>query len=80
MSSSRPGRRTSTHRGIPLRESLLFWCSFVSATELLGRYFCNPNFQSQIEAIPGTYTAETDKKYDGINSGEYLVKRLAATY
>ncbi|KUI59318.1 hypothetical protein VP1G_06586 [Cytospora mali] len=43
-------------------------------------YFCNPNFKSQIEAIPGTYTTDADKKYEGINSGQYLVQRLAATY
>ncbi|KAL2155942.1 hypothetical protein VTH82DRAFT_684 [Thermothelomyces myriococcoides] len=43
-------------------------------------YFCNPNFKDYIEAIPGTYATEADKKYEGINSGEYLVQRLAATY
>ncbi|KXX75175.1 1-aminocyclopropane-1-carboxylate oxidase [Madurella mycetomatis] len=43
-------------------------------------YFCNPNFKSFIEAIPGTYATEADKKYEGINSGEYLVQRLKATY
>ncbi|KAF6821006.1 thymine dioxygenase [Colletotrichum sojae] len=43
-------------------------------------YFCNPNFKSHIEAIPGTFATEADKKYEGINSGEYLVQRLAATY
>lgn len=43
-------------------------------------YFCNPNFKSYIEAIPGTYGAESDKKYAGINSGDYLVRRLTATY
>lgn len=44
-------------------------------------YFCNPNFNKYIEAIPGTFGAEKgEKKYDGINSGEYLVQRLAATY
>ncbi|EOO02229.1 putative thymine dioxygenase protein [Phaeoacremonium minimum UCRPA7] len=43
-------------------------------------YFCNPNFKSHIEAIPGTFATETEKKYDGINSGQYLVQRLAATY
>jgi hypothetical protein len=43
-------------------------------------YFCNPNFKSFIEAIPGTYATEADKKYAGINSGEYLVQRLTATY
>lgn len=45
-----------------------------------GSYFCNPNFKSYIEAIPGTYTSETERKYEGINSGKYLVQRLAATY
>ncbi|KAK0378379.1 2OG-Fe(II)oxygenase [Colletotrichum limetticola] len=43
-------------------------------------YFCNPNFKSHIEAIPGTYATEAEKKYDGINSGQYLVQRLTATY
>ncbi|KAG5300813.1 oxidoreductase [Histoplasma ohiense] len=44
-------------------------------------YFCNPNFDRFIEAIPGTYGGELgEKKYEGINSGEYLVRRLAATY
>ncbi|KAF4953720.1 hypothetical protein FSARC_12326 [Fusarium sarcochroum] len=43
-------------------------------------YFCNPNFKDQIEAIPGTFETEQDKKYEGINSGEYLVQRLTATY
>lgn len=42
-------------------------------------YFCNPNFDRFIDAIPGTYE-ETGKKYEGVNSGEYLVRRLAATY
>ena len=42
-------------------------------------YFCNPNFERIIEAIPGTYE-ETGKKYEGIKSGEYLTRRLTATY
>lgn len=43
-------------------------------------YFCNPNAESFIETLPGTYASEQDKKYEGVNSGEYLVKRLTATY
>ncbi|KAB5570304.1 hypothetical protein GE09DRAFT_1102645 [Coniochaeta sp. 2T2.1] len=43
-------------------------------------YFCNPNFKSHIEVLPGTYAAEEEKKYPGINSGQYLVQRLATTY
>ena len=44
-------------------------------------YFCNPNFSSHIEAIEGTYGAgEGDRKYEGVNSGEYLVNRLTKTY
>lgn len=42
-------------------------------------YFCNPNFERMIEAIPGTYE-ESGKKYESIKSGEYLIKRLTATY
>ncbi|OTA25378.1 hypothetical protein BTJ68_12549 [Hortaea werneckii EXF-2000] len=43
-------------------------------------YFCNPNFDRFIDAIPGTYDDVRKKKYEGINSGEYLAQRLAATY
>ncbi|PUU81482.1 hypothetical protein B9Z19DRAFT_1077052 [Tuber borchii] len=43
-------------------------------------YFCNPNFDKTIEAIPGTYASEADKKYPSINSGDYLAQRLEATY
>lgn len=43
-------------------------------------YFCNPNFDRFIEAIPGTFDEAKEKRYVGVNSGEYLVQRLAATY
>lgn len=44
-------------------------------------YFCNPNFVSTIRAIEGTYGGpQGDRKYDDINSGDYLVQRLSATY
>lgn len=43
-------------------------------------YFCNPNFDKWIDAIPGTYSEQADKKYPGVNSGDYLVQRLTATY
>ncbi|KAK0621239.1 thymine dioxygenase [Bombardia bombarda] len=43
-------------------------------------YFCNPNFKDHIEALPGTFGTEAEKKYEGINSGQYLIQRLAATY
>lgn len=42
-------------------------------------YFGNPNFDRWIEALPGTWE-DSGKKYEGINSGDYLVMRLAATY
>lgn len=44
-------------------------------------FFCNPNFESCIEALPGTWeNAPEGKQYPAINSGDYLVQRLAATY
>ncbi|RDW63020.1 isopenicillin N synthase family dioxygenase [Aspergillus mulundensis] len=46
-------------------------------------YFCNPNMDKFIEAIPGTYGEGADismAKYPGITSGDYLVQRLSATY
>ncbi|KAK5085552.1 hypothetical protein LTR05_004837 [Lithohypha guttulata] len=43
-------------------------------------YFCNPNFDKLIEALPGTFENEAAKKYAAVNSGDYLEMRLAATY
>ena len=44
-------------------------------------YFGNPDFDKWIEALPGTWEGEMDgKRYEGVNSGEYLVQRLSATY
>lgn len=43
-------------------------------------YFCNPNFDKWIDAIPGTVKEGEEKKYSGVNSGEYLIQRLTATY
>jgi isopenicillin N synthase-like dioxygenase len=44
-------------------------------------YFCNPDFEKYIEALPGTYGGDKgEKKYEGIKSGDYLVHRLTATY
>ncbi|KAL1966832.1 hypothetical protein VTN77DRAFT_3797 [Rasamsonia byssochlamydoides] len=44
-------------------------------------YFCNPNLDKFIEALPGTYgDGIGEKKYEGIHSGEYLVQRLTVTY
>lgn len=43
-------------------------------------YFCNPNFDKWIDAIPGTFKEGEAKKYPGVNSGDYLVQRLTATY
>lgn len=42
-------------------------------------YFCNPDFDRFIDVVPGTVTGE-GKKYEGVNSGEYLARRLEATY
>jgi len=44
-------------------------------------YFGNPDFDKWIEVLPGTWeNEEGGKKYEGINSGDYLVQRLEATY
>ena len=44
-------------------------------------YFCNPDFDTSIEALPGTYGGDKGQKiWEAINSGEYLVQRLSATY
>lgn len=43
-------------------------------------YFCNPTFDRMIETIPGTVKEGEVKKYEAVNSGDYLIKRLEATY
>lgn len=44
-------------------------------------YFCNPDFDDWIEALPGTWGGEKGaKKYEGVKSGDYLTLRLEATY
>lgn len=44
-------------------------------------YFCNPDFDKTIEALPGTWEkSEEGKKWAPINSGDYLEQRLSATY
>lgn len=53
---------------------------FITNTKYKCSYFCNPNFKDLIEVLPGTYATEEEKKYESINSGDYLVQRLTATY
>lgn len=43
-------------------------------------YFCNPDFDKIIEALPGTWEAvEKGMKYAPIKSGDYLIQRLGVT-
>ena len=44
-------------------------------------YFCNPNTEQWIEALPGTWEEDgMEKRYQGVRCGDYLVERLSATY
>ena len=44
-------------------------------------YFCNPDFDDWVEALPGTWGGEKGpKKYERVKSGDYLTLRLDATY
>jgi len=43
-------------------------------------YFANPNFDCLIEAIPGTFGEGRERIYEDVRTGEYLERRLAATY
>ncbi|KAF8453858.1 hypothetical protein BGX38DRAFT_1175922 [Terfezia claveryi] len=44
-------------------------------------YFCNPDFTSFIEAIPGTYGGDKgERKYPGVKCEDYMVDRLQSTY
>ncbi|KAL8987557.1 MAG: hypothetical protein Q9169_008685, partial [Polycauliona sp. 2 TL-2023] len=43
-------------------------------------YFCNPDYEAWIDALPGTWeNVEGGKKYEGINAQDYLFGRLNAT-
>ena len=54
-------------------------CSDTHPARYSVAYFCNPNMDKFIEALPGTYGGDQEKKYPGINVLDYLVQRLAAT-
>jgi isopenicillin N synthase-like dioxygenase len=46
-------------------------------------YFCNPNWDATIECLSGCYgdtAGGREKRYSPINTHEYLVSRLKATY
>ena len=44
-------------------------------------YFCNPDFDKTIEALPGMWeNSKGGKMWGPINSGDYLEQRLNATY
>ncbi|KAK0461812.1 Clavaminate synthase-like protein [Desarmillaria tabescens] len=43
-------------------------------------YFCGPNHSTIIDSIPGTWSETVPKKYEPIDSTEYLMKRLAMSY
>lgn len=45
-------------------------------------YFCNPNNDKVIKALPGTYSEDNSiaKKYTDVTAGDYLVQRLTETY
>lgn len=44
-------------------------------------YFCNPDFHKTIEALPGTWeSTQEGRKWEPVNSGDYLEQRLSATY
>lgn len=43
-------------------------------------YFCNPDFDKTIDALPGTWDSKNAKKWEPINSGDYLEQRLSTTY
>ena len=43
-------------------------------------YFCNPDFDRTIDALPGTWDEQEGKRWEPINSGDYLEQRLSTTY
>ncbi len=43
-------------------------------------YFCNPNWNASIECLDGCWSSKNPKKYAPVNTHDYLVSRLKATY
>jgi len=69
----------SIRRGIRLR-GLARSEGWVNERLMVDRYFCNPDADAIIEALPGTFEKEEDKKWPAIRSDDYLVQRLSQTY
>lgn len=61
-----PLKATSEGQGYPPRYSIA--------------YFCNPDFDKTIDALPGTWDSKKSKRWEPINSGDYLEQRLSTTY
>ena len=62
-----PAKKISDTEGLtPTRQSIAF--------------FCNPNFDAAIEALPTCVSATNPSKYGSVTTEEYIVGRLAATY
>ena len=62
-----PLKTTNPEQGYPARYSVA--------------YFCNPDFDKLIDALPGTWeSSEKGKMWEPVNSGDYLEQRLTATY
>ncbi|KAJ3080225.1 hypothetical protein HK102_003209 [Quaeritorhiza haematococci] len=43
-------------------------------------YFCNPNWEANIECLDGCWSETRPKKYEPVNAYKYLVSRLSVTY
>ncbi|KAJ7683436.1 Clavaminate synthase-like protein [Mycena rosella] len=43
-------------------------------------FFCNANFDTVVDCIPGTWDAEHPKKYEPITAGKYILDQIAETY
>jgi len=43
-------------------------------------FFCNPNFDAEIECLPNCWNQDVPKKYPSVKTGEYIVGRLSETY
>ncbi|KIP04361.1 hypothetical protein PHLGIDRAFT_76061 [Phlebiopsis gigantea 11061_1 CR5-6] len=43
-------------------------------------YFCAADFNTIVDSVPSTYSAERPKKYKPISAAQYIMERLAANY
>lgn len=69
--------RSTLHRVVAPQAEKISESETVTPARQSIAFFCNPNFDAEIACLPN---CGKDPKYPPINTGDYIVGRLAVTY